>query len=162
MFRNINGLSRSAIRGIQWLVGAFPMRVETDFSLLQAPWQAEEIAKLIQEYEQALPDGGWPNWVLGNRDWPRIVGRVGSEQARIAAMLLLTLRGTPTIYFGDEIGMRQVQVPMDRVRDPFAKNVPGLSAGRDGIRTPTQWDSTRYGGFSEVEPWLPLACNSHM
>jgi alpha-glucosidase len=128
-----------------------------NFSLLNAPWDARAIAKLIQEYEAALPEGGWPNWVLGNHDWPRIVGRIGREQARIAAMLLLTLRGTPTIYFGDEIGMAQVPIPPERVRDPFQKNVPGLSVGRDGSRTPMQWDESRYAGFSDAEPWLPLS-----
>ena len=128
-----------------------------NFSLLSAPWHAGTIGKLIQEYEAALPEGGWPNWVLGNHDRPRIAGRIGREQARIAAMLLLTLRGTPTTYFGDEIGMTQVSIPTDRVRDPFQKNLPGIEVGRDGSRTPMQWDDSRYAGFSEVEPWLPLA-----
>ena len=86
-----------------------------NFALLDAPWEARGIAKLIDEYEAALPPGGWPNWVLGNHDRPRIAGRVGPAQARIAAMLLLTLRGTPTIYYGDEIGMPQVPDP-DRPR----------------------------------------------
>jgi alpha-glucosidase len=107
-----------------------------NFSLLSTSWHARTIAKLIAEYEAALPPGGWPNWVLGNHDRPRIAGRVGRDQARIAAMLLLTLRGTPTIYFGDEIGMEQVAIPLERVRDPFQRNVPGLLVGRDGCRTP--------------------------
>src|SRR5438552_3072643 len=72
---------------------------------------ARTIAKLIDDYEERLPAGGWPNWVLGNHDRPRVASRVGREQARIAAMLLLTLRGTPTIYYGDEIGMAQVPIP---------------------------------------------------
>src|SRR5262249_50746992 len=79
-----------------------------DFTLLSARWNAREIAALIDTYEAALPAGGWPNWVLGNHDRPRIATRVGPEQARVAAMLLLTLRGTPTIYYGDELGMEQV------------------------------------------------------
>src|SRR5204862_8151780 len=117
-----------------------------NFSLLQAPWHARTIARLIDEYEAALPPGGWPNWVLGNHDRPRIAGRVGREQARVAAMLLLTLRGTPTIYYGDDIGMTQVAIPPDRVRDPFQKNVPGLPVGRDGCRTPMQWDDSGHAG----------------
>ena len=72
-------------------------------------------------------------------------------------MLLLTLRGTPTIYYGDEIGMPQVPIPPDRVRDPFERNVPGLGCGRDGARTPMQWDASPHAGFSAVEPWLPVA-----
>src|SRR5947209_4312588 len=128
-----------------------------NFSLLQADWHARTIAKLIGEYEGLLPPGGWPNWVLGNHDQPRIASRVGREQARIAAMLLLTLRGTPTIYYGDEIGMAQAAIPPERVRDPFAKNVPGLNVGRDGCRTPMQWDATTNAGFSAGDPWLPLS-----
>jgi alpha-glucosidase len=72
-------------------------------------------------------------------------------------MLLLTLRGTPTIYYGDEIGMTQVPIPPDRVRDPFERNVPGIGCGRDGARTPMQWDATAHAGFSTAEPWLPVA-----
>jgi alpha-glucosidase len=125
--------------------------------LLFAPWRAPHLAKLIEEYEAALPQGGWPNWVLGNHDRPRIASRLSGEQARIAAMLLLTLRGTPTIYYGDEIGMEQVTIPPDRVRDPFEKNVPGLGVGRDGCRTPMQWEAKENAGFSAGEPWLPMA-----
>jgi alpha-glucosidase len=128
-----------------------------NFALLEAPWRARKIARLIDEYEGALPPGGWPSWVLSNHDRPRIAGRVGPEQARVAAMLLLTLRGTPTIYYGDEIGMPQVPIPPDRVRDPFERNVPGIGCGRDGARTPMQWDATAHAGFSRVEPWLPVA-----
>ena len=128
-----------------------------NFTLLSAPWSAREIEKIIAEYEQALPGGAWPNWVLGNHDRPRIASRVGADQARIAAMLLLTLRGTPTLYYGDEIGMQQVAIAADQVRDPFERNVPGLGVGRDGCRTPMQWDATDGAGFSTVTPWLPLA-----
>jgi alpha-glucosidase len=128
-----------------------------NFSLLSAPWHARTIAKLIDEYEAALPPGGWPNWVLGNHDRPRIASRVGPDQARVAAMLLLTLRGTPTIYYGDEIGMEQVALRPDQVRDPFEMRVPGRGLGRDGCRTPMQWDDTNGAGFSSAEPWLPVA-----
>ena len=71
-------------------------------------------------------------------------------------MLLLTLRGTPTLYYGDEIGMHQVAIAPDQVRDPFEKNVPGIGVGRDGCRTPMQWDATAHAGFSTAKPWLPL------
>ncbi len=128
-----------------------------NFSLLLTDWHARTIAKLVDDYEGLLPTGGWPNWVLGNHDRPRIASRVGREQARIAAMMLLTLRGTPTIYYGDEIGMVQVPIPPGRVHDPVEKNIPGLGLGRDGERTPMQWDASPHAGFSGVEPWLPLA-----
>jgi len=127
-----------------------------NFALLSAPWNARAIEKIIAEYEAALPAGAWPNWVLGNHDRPRVSSRVGRDQARVAAMLLLTLRGTPTLYYGDEIGMHQVPIAPDQVRDPFEKNVPGIGVGRDGCRTPMQWDATPHAGFSTAQPWLPL------
>jgi alpha-glucosidase len=128
-----------------------------NFALLSAPWNARSIEKVIFEYEAALPQGAWPNWVLGNHDRPRVASRVGQAQARVAAMLLLTLRGTPTLYYGDEIGMHQVAIAPEQVRDPFEKNVPGIGVGRDGCRTPMQWDATPHAGFSTSTPWLPLA-----
>jgi alpha-glucosidase len=131
-----------------------------NFQLLRCPWNARAIADLIDQYERALPHGGWPNWVLGNHDNPRIASRVGREQARVAAMLLLTLRGTPTLYYGDEIGMVDVPVPAARVQDPFEKSLPGRGLGRDPARTPMQWNARRHAGFSEVEPWLPVAADS--
>jgi alpha-glucosidase len=128
-----------------------------NFALLSAPWNARGIENIIAEYERALPEGAWPNWVLGNHDRPRIASRVGTAQARIAAMLLLTLRGTPTLYYGDEIGMHQLAIAPDQVRDPFEKNAPGIGVGRDGCRTPMQWDATEGAGFSRAKPWLPIA-----
>src|SRR5207237_2516216 len=68
-----------------------------------------------------------------------------------------TLRGTPTLYYGDEIGMRDVPVPPERVWDPWEKNVPGLGLGRDPERTPMQWDGGQGAGFTAGTPWLPLA-----
>jgi alpha-glucosidase len=128
-----------------------------NFALLSTLWSARSIERVIADYENALPPGAWPNWVLGNHDRPRIASRVGRDQARVAAMLLLTLRGTPTLYYGDEIGMRQVAITPDQVRDPFEKNVPGIGVGRDGCRTPMQWDATPHAGFSTSGTWLPLA-----
>jgi alpha-glucosidase len=127
-----------------------------NFALLSTLWSARSIERIIAQYEAALPAGAWPNWVLGNHDRPRVASRVGQDQARVAAMLLLTLRGTPTLYYGDEIGMHQVAIAPDQVRDPFEKNVPGIGVGRDGCRTPMQWDATPQAGFSTVTPWLPL------
>ncbi len=131
-----------------------------NFQLLETAWRAPAIARLVQDYEQALPPGGWPNWVLGNHDRPRIAARVGAEQARVAAMLLLTLRGTPTMYYGDEIGLAQVAIPPEAVQDPWEKNEPGLGLGRDPVRTPMQWDAGAQAGFTDgARPWLPLAAH---
>jgi alpha-glucosidase len=95
--------------------------------------------------------------VLGNHDNPRIASRIGSAQARVAAMMLFTLRGTPTLYYGDELGMHNVPIPPDRVQDPFEKNVPGIGVGRDPARTPMQWSTAAHAGFTSGQPWLPMA-----
>ncbi len=128
-----------------------------NFQLILAAWNARNIDRLIRDYEAALPEGGWPNWVLGNHDNHRIASRVGPAQARVAAMLLLTLRGTPTLYYGDEIGMRDVPIPSERIQDPWEKRVPGLGLGRDPERTPMQWSAEGNAGFTTGTPWLPLA-----
>jgi alpha-glucosidase len=127
-----------------------------NFQLIFAAWNAREIARIVAEYEAALPPGGWPNWVLGNHDQKRIATRVGPAQARVAAMLLLTLRGTPTLYYGDELGLENVPIPPDRVQDPWEKNEPGLGLGRDPARTPMPWDGSDNAGFTAGIPWLPF------
>ncbi|MEA2934893.1 MAG: alpha-glucosidase [Variibacter sp.] len=127
-----------------------------NFHLIKTEWRPELIAALIDAYEGALPTGAWPNWVLGNHDRARVASRVGLGQARVAAMLLLTLRGTPTIYQGEEIGMRDVPILPDQVQDPWEKNVPGLGLGRDPERTPMQWDGGVNAGFTKGKPWLPV------
>jgi alpha-glucosidase len=132
-----------------------------NFHLLSTPWNATAVAALAREYEAALPAGAWPNWVLGNHDRSRLINRVGGvAQARLAAMLLLTLRGTPTLYYGDEIGMHDVAIPPELVQDPWEKNVPGLGLGRDPCRTPMQWSAEEHAGFSGAPPWLPVADDS--
>jgi glycosidase len=127
-----------------------------NFQLIDAPWAADGLASAIRDYEAALPPGGWPNWVLGNHDRPRIASRVGEAQARVAAMLLLTLRGTPTIYYGDEIGLEDVGIPADMVQDPRELREPGFGLGRDPVRTPMPWDGSANAGFTTGTPWLPL------
>jgi alpha-glucosidase len=119
-----------------------------NFQLLELPWDSRQIAPAIDEYEGALPAGGWPNWVLGNHDKTRMASRVGKSQARVAAMLLLTLRGTPTLYYGDEIGMQDVPIPPEQVQDPQGLNMPDKNLSRDPARTPMQWDTSENAGFT--------------
>ena len=127
-----------------------------NFQLIEAPWDAGAIAAIIRTYEAALPPGGWPNWVLGNHDRPRVATRAGADQSRVAAMLLLTLRGTPTLYYGDELGLRNVAIPPGAVQDPWEKQEPGLGLGRDPVRTPMPWEDIDNAGFTAGKPWLPL------
>lgn len=127
-----------------------------NFQLIGADWHPVRIASLVEQYEAALPVGAWPNWVLGNHDRARIASRVGASQARVAAMLLLTLRGTPTIYQGEELGMENVAIPPERVVDPWELNVPGQGLGRDPVRTPLAWTGGTGAGFTTGTPWLPI------
>ncbi len=127
-----------------------------NFQLIENAWDPALLRRVIGDYDASIPAHGWPNWVFGSHDAPRIAARIGEAQARVAAMLLLTLRGTPTLFQGDEIGIGEVPIPLDRVRDPQEMRQPGLGLGRDRSRTPMPWDGSPFAGFSSVEPWLPL------
>jgi alpha-glucosidase len=129
-----------------------------NFALTELPaWTADEIRTVVEEYERLLPPGAWPNWLLGDHDYPRIASRVGSERTRLVHMLLLTLRGTPTWFYGDELGLPSAHFRPAALTtiDPQASTAPE----RDRLiaRTPMQWSTEPHAGFSQVEPWLPLA-----
>jgi alpha-glucosidase len=128
-----------------------------NFALIRNPWNAREVHRTMTAYEARLGGDQWPNWVMGNHDRHRIASRIGREQARVAAMLLFTLRGTPTLYYGDEIAMQDVPISPELIKDPWEKNVPGLGLGRDPERSPMQWDPTANAGFTTGTPWLPVA-----
>src|SRR5688572_27618859 len=135
-----------------------------NFQLITAPWKSAGVRKLVDDYEAVLPPDAWPNWVLGNHDQHRVATRVGPDQARVANMLLLALRGTPTCYYGDELGMENVPIPPEKIQDPPAVNQPEIAhlVGRDPERTPMQWDDSSNAGFAapDIEDlWLPLAPN---
>ena len=126
-----------------------------NFAFLRAPWSADAFRQEVELFESLLPTGAWPDYTLSNHDNPRAVSRyapdgdlvTGRRRGRLAALMLLTLRGTPFIYQGEEIGMSDGPVPKERIVDV---------AGRDGERTPMQWDSSRHGGFTSGDPWLPV------
>ncbi len=130
-----------------------------NFTLLATAWDAQAVRGTVDEMEAALPPGAWPSWVLGNHDEPRVASRFGEEAARSAMLLLLTLRGTPTLYYGDELGMTDVPFPPAQAKDPFGLRVPGMGLGRDPQRTPMQWEPGPHAGFAPAGavPWLPLA-----
>ena len=130
-----------------------------NFALLNVVWRPAEVRAVVESVEGVARNGAWPNYVLGNHDTHRLASRVGLAQARVALMLLLTLRGTPTMYYGEELGMEDVDIPPEFVQDPFEKNVPGLGLGRDPERSPMQWDTSANAGFSPAAapPWLPVA-----
>jgi len=132
-----------------------------NFSFLWSPWDAAAFREQVDSIESVLPAGAQPTYVLSSHDAPRHRTRFddplwGEARARVAAMMLLTLRGTPFLYYGEEIGMHDVVIPTDRVCDPVGKRFPAV--GRDPERTPMQWGAAPGAGFTTAaEPWLPLA-----
>jgi len=119
------------------------------FPMVFVPWSAPRFAqRLTRVAEEFYPRGAWPAWVLSNHDLPRHRTRYGSEaRARAAAVLLLTLRGTPFLYAGEELGLEDAVVPPEAVRDP--------AGFRDGCRAPIPWTSGPDHGWPGAEPWLP-------
>jgi len=105
---------------------------------------------------------GWPSWAFSNHDAPRVVSRWGDLEAqdrwaKLFLALLMGLRGNVFLYQGEELGLTQAQIPFERLRDPEAIANWPTNQGRDGARTPIPWTAkTPYGGFSTVEPWLPM------
>jgi len=124
-----------------------------NFNLISLPWDAQLVRNHIDEFEASLSENDWPNYVLGNHDRPRVATRIGEKRARLLAMLLFTLRGMPFVYYGDEIGMENEDIPPEKQKDLVGNR---LSANRDGERTPMQWDDSTYTGFSITHPWLPV------
>ncbi len=124
-----------------------------NFSFWSKPWSAAGFRDAVATAEASTPAYAWPTYALSNHDLPRAAHRFaddghGPARARLAAMMLLTLRGTPFLYYGEEIGMTDVPVAAEAARDPD---------GRDGCRTPMQWDRSPHAGFTTGEPWLPVA-----
>jgi alpha-glucosidase len=134
-----------------------------NFSFLRSGWDAAAFAAEIARFDALVPAEGWPDVVLSNHDVPRHASRYddpvhGEARARVAALMLLTLRGTPFLYYGEELGMRNGAVPRERMRDPLALTLhPSLS--RDPERTPMHWSAGAGAGFSTGDPWLPLAAD---
>lgn len=136
------------------------MHLPFPFRLLETPWRADLLRTELEGLYAAIPAGAWPIVALGNHDRVRLATRLGAPQARVAAVLLLTLRATPCLLYGDELGLIDQPVPVERQRDYFARSSGGVS--RDPTRTPMPWDESPNFGFSEAaeaELWLPVAAN---
>jgi len=135
-----------------------------NFDFLHQPWRAEDFRRSAERWYSILPPTAWPNFTLSNHDQPRHIWRyraaspsVTEGRARVAAAMLLTLRGSPFIYYGEEIGMGCHPLPRSALRDPLGiRTWPLAFLGRDAERTPMQWDGSPGAGFGSVRPWLPL------
>jgi len=136
------------------------------FHQIKAPALAA-VRREVEHLYQVLAPTAWPTLVLSNHDIERHASRLGrptAALAKAAAAALLLARGTPFVYYGEEIGMPNTPLPPDRLLDPagvFQRDqgraaAPAESYGRDGARTPMHWDASPKGGFTTGEPWLPL------
>jgi alpha-glucosidase len=135
-----------------------------DFRLLRSPWQADVFRRLILESDRAVPGGGWPPIVFSNHDQSRHIDRYGKDgdpvrRARAAALLLFTLRGTPFVYYGEELGLRDGRLRRSDLRDPYTIRYWPWKKGRDPARTPMPWDTSPHAGFTTGTPWLPLSAD---
>lgn len=130
------------------------------FDFLECPWNAQRFSRVVEQWEEAIGMDRWPNYVLNNHDVKRSASRYGQgendERLKIAAAMLLTLRGTPFLYYGEEIGMREVKLKKSQILDPVGLRFWPFYQGRDGCRTPMQWDLTANAGFTSGRTWLPL------
>ena len=127
-----------------------------NFEMILTDWDASLYKQSIDYFLESLDKDELPVYTMGNHDISRLASRIGKENTKIAAMLLLTLPGLPFIYQGEEIGMEDMPIPPEKAQDPIEKNMPGKGFGRDPVRTPMQWDQSSHAGFSLSEPWLPI------
>ena len=137
-----------------------PVHAPFNFNLMGLPWSAAGYREFIDSYEAMLGLEDWPNYVLGNHDRHRLVSRLGPERARLMAVLELTLRGLPVVYYGQELGLPDTVIGAKDIRDPWEQRVTGHGFGRDPERTPMPWTGENGGGFTKVAPWLPLGSAS--
>ena len=135
----------------RYVAGGDGLHLVHNFVFLNLPWSAAAFRATVDEFEALAGPMTWPAWCLGNHDHPRIATRYGPAPARVAAMLLLTLRGTPFLFQGDELGLQDVEIPADRVVDVD---------GRDPVRAPIPWDPPSAAGpgagFTTGDAWLPM------
>lgn len=127
-----------------------------NFGLLSLPWDAGSYRDYVGRFDGSLEPHEWPTAVLGNHDRERVADRLGRERARLLAIMQLTLRGMPFVYYGEELGMRGIPA-VSHQHDPLEDRVPGLRLGRDPERSPMQWDGSEHAGFTAGKPWLPVA-----
>ena len=133
-----------------------PVHAPFNFNLMGLEWGAKSFREFIDAYEASLGPDDWPNYVLGNHDRHRLASRVGSSRARLLAMLQMTLRGLPVVYYGEELGLPDTPIRDEDIRDPWELRVSKMGLGRDPERTPMPWTGENGAGFTSGTPWLPI------
>lgn len=141
--------------------GADELHLAFDFSIMYRLWNARRFYNCIKKWYRFVPENAWPCNVLSNHDQPRgrsrfMGGSDSEKRARIAAVYLLTIRGTPFLYYGEELGMKNTQLNRSDIVDPLGRRYWPVYRGRDCSRTPMLWTGRVNAGFSGVKPWLPV------
>ncbi|SDC20333.1 alpha-glucosidase [Williamwhitmania taraxaci] len=144
--------------------GKDQLNLAFDFSLIYRWWNAAQYHRCLTRWYESIPPNGWPTIVLSNHDMPRALSRFGmgrnrDEKAKVASAFLLTTKGTPFLYYGEEIGMLNIKLARGQILDPLGKRFYPFYAGRDRSRSPMQWDNSKNSGFSKTKPWMPLNPN---
>ena len=151
----------NAALAASYYAGGAGLHLAFDFSFLFARWSASELGRAIDAWQGLLAEPCWPTYTFGNHDQRRLLSRYANgtnrvARGRVAAALMLTLRGTPFLYYGEEIGMVDGKIRKSELQDPLGKQYWPLPFGRDPARTPMQWSDAANAGFSSVKPWLPV------
>lgn len=142
--------------------GSDRLHAAFNFDFLRCSWWARAFFQSIQGWDSLLGPDGWPNYVLNNHDTVRSATRFvrgeDDDRLKVAAAMMLSLRGTPFMYYGEEIGMRNISLTRDQIKDPIGRRFWPISVGRDGCRAPMQWSAAPNAGFAppHTETWLPL------
>lgn len=137
--------------------GRDKLHMAFNFRLLHSKWGAKSFSHAIRQWVADLSEQGWPSWVLSNHDFPRQASRWGDgEQAKLVALMALSLSGTPFLYYGEELGMKDAKLQRSALQDPAGRRFWPFFKGRDGCRTPMLWSDEKHAGFTAGEPWLPL------
>ncbi len=141
-------------------IGANGLHAGFDYAFCNAPFNARAYGKEIQYWDALHGDEDWPNYFFNNHDTPRSTTRFAKGEGDAIPKLLLamqlTVRGTPYLYYGEEIGMRDITLTRSQIQDPVGKQYWPFNKGRDGCRSPMQWNAKHNAGFTTGEPWLPL------
>ncbi len=137
------------------------LQLAMNIPFVSSKFEPSRLATIVGNIEGGLPRHGWPVWMGSNHDADRMASRWcenDDRKVRCALMMLLTLRGTPLLGYGDEIGLPDVELTEDQLRDPVGMRYWPAYAGRDPGRTPMQWTTEPGAGFTEsgAQPWLPL------
>ena len=148
-------------RLVEYINTGDELHLAHNFVFFHLPWQAAAFRASVQEFTELAEQSAWPAWFLENHDHSRVATRYaeaqgsGQRRARAAAMLVCALRGTPFLYYGQELGLPDAHVPPDRVVDVD---------GRDPERSPMPWRRPSLAGtgagFSTADPWLPVVADA--